>query len=65
MNNNEALLQELTSFMVRYGVSDSTFGLLAIGDGHLVKRIRNGKQIRRSTVLRIRKFMQRYELDVA
>ena len=64
MNNNEALLQELTSFMVRYGVSDSTFGLLAIGDGHLVKRIRNGKQIRRSTVLRIRKFMQRYELDV-
>ena len=65
MNNNEALLQELTSFMVRYGVSDSTFGLLAIGDGHLVKRIRNGKQIRRSTVLRIRKFMQRYERDVA
>ena len=65
MNNNEALLQELTSFMVRYGVSYSTFGLLAIGDGHLVKRIRNGKQIRRSTVLRIRKFMQRYELDVA
>ena len=65
MNNNEALLQELTSFMVRDGVSDSTFGLLAIGDGHLVKRIRNGKQIRRSTVLRIRKFMQRYELDVA
>ena len=65
MNNNEALLQELTSFMGRYGVSDSTFGLLAIGDGHLVKRIRNGKQIRRSTVLRIRKFMQRYELDVA
>ena len=65
MNNNEALLQELTSFMVRYGVSDSTFGLLAIGDGHLIKRIRERKRIRRSTVLRIRKFMQRYELDVA
>ena len=65
MNNNEALLQELTSFMVRYGVSDSTFGLFAIGDGHLIRRIRDGKRIRRSTVLRIRKFMQRYELDVA
>jgi hypothetical protein len=65
MNNNEKLLDDLEAWMVRYGVADSTFGVLSIGDGHLVKRIREGKRIRRSTVLRIRKFMQRYELDVA
>jgi hypothetical protein len=63
--NNKELLQDIDSFLERYGVADSTFGVLSTGDGHLIRRIREGKRIRRSTVLRIRKFMQRYELDVA
>jgi hypothetical protein len=61
----EALLQELDDWLDRYGISDTKFGILAVGDGHLVKRIRDGKTIRRSTVLKVRKFCQRYELDSA
>jgi hypothetical protein len=59
----DELLLEIDAFMTRRGIADSTFGILAVGDGHLVKRMRDGKQIRRSTVLRVRKFIQRYELD--
>ena len=61
----EPLLQELDDWMDKFGISDTRFGQLSVGDGHLVKRIRDGKTIRRSTVLKIRKFCQRYELDSA
>jgi hypothetical protein len=59
----EELIEELDSFLDRHGLADTRFGILAVGDGHLVKRIRDGRPIRRSTVLKIRKWMQRYELD--
>ena len=36
MNKNEKLLEDLEAWMVRYGVSDSPFGVLSIGDGHLI-----------------------------
>jgi hypothetical protein len=64
MNNGE-LIRELDSFLDRYGIADSTFGIRATNDSHLLERVRAGKPIRRSTVLRVRKFMQRYELDNA
>ena len=51
------LLAELDAFLERHGLSDSTFGLRATGDGHLVARIRAGRPVRRSTVLRVRRFM--------
>jgi hypothetical protein len=57
------LLRELDAFLNRRGIADSTFGIRAVGDAHLVKRIRDSRPIRRSTVLKIRKFMARYELD--
>ena len=61
----EELIQELDTFLDRYGLADTRFGILSVGDGHLMRRIRDGKTIRRSTVLKIRKFCQRYELDSA
>ena len=61
--NNDELIRELDSFLNRYGIADSTFGIRAVGDSHLIKRIRDGRPIRRSTVLKIKKFMARYELD--
>jgi hypothetical protein len=57
------LLRELDAFLNRRGIADSTFGIRAVGDAHLIKRIRDGKPIRRSTVLKVRKFMARVELD--
>ena len=61
----EELIQELDTFLDRHGLADTRFGILAVGDGHLLRRIRDGKTIRRSTVLKIRKWMQRHELDSA
>ena len=61
----EELIQELDTFLDRHGLADTRFGIRSDGDGHLMRRIRDGKTIRRSTVLKIRKFCQRYELDSA
>jgi hypothetical protein len=64
MNNQESLIAELDSFLDRHGIADSTFGIRAVGDSHLVERIRaRPAAIRRSTILKIRKYMARYELD--
>jgi hypothetical protein len=61
--NSQELIAELDSFLDRYGIADSTFGIRAVGDSHLIKRIRDNRPIRRSTVLKIRKYMARYSLD--
>ena len=61
--NNDELIRELDAFMTRHGIADSTFSLLATNDSHLVARIRNNRPIRRSTILKIRKYIARYELD--
>jgi hypothetical protein len=61
--DNDELLRELDSFLDRYGIADSTFGIRAVGDSHLVQRIRDSRPIRRSTILKVRKYMARFELD--
>ena len=68
MNRNIELLRELDldRFLARFGLSDTQFGILATGDGHLVRRIRDGRAIiRRSSIVKIRRFMARYEIDSA
>jgi hypothetical protein len=64
MDQND-LLQDLDDFMTRHGISDSSFGVLATGDGHLLRRVRDGKAIRRSTIVKVKRFMARYEIDSA
>ena len=59
----EELVEQLDLFLWKHGLSDTKFAILSVGDGHLMRRISDGKTIRRSTVLKIRKFCQRYELD--
>ena len=63
MDNTE-LLRELDAFLDKYGIADSTFGVRAVGDSHVVRRIRDGRPVRRSTVLRIRQFIESHELAV-
>ena len=61
--NNDELLRELDAFLDRYGIADSTFGIRATNDSHLLERVRAGRPIRRSTVVKIKKYIARYELD--
>ena len=59
------LLQEVEAFCRRHGLADSRFGeLTQVNDRHLVRRMRRGA-VRRSTMNKVRQFMQRYELDHA
>ena len=57
------LLDELTEFCEKYGLSDTRLGLDATGDCHLVHRIRRGSTPRRSTVVKLRRYMARRALD--
>jgi hypothetical protein len=60
---DDKLLSELDAFMERHGLADSTFGLRATGDSHLVSRIRAGRPLRRSTVLKLRRWMASQDLS--
>ena len=66
MNQNQdqtQLLNEVESFCRKHGLADSKFGAISpINDTHLVDRMRHG-MLRRSTMNKVRQFMQRFELD--
>jgi hypothetical protein len=63
---NTELLRELDRFLDRHGFADTEFGIRATGDGHLIRRIRDGRAIiRRSTIVKVKRFMARYEIDAA
>ena len=62
---NESILADCVAFCERYGLSNSKFGKLSpVNDAHIMERLQAGTY-RRDTVLRLRRFMQRYELDSA
>jgi hypothetical protein len=63
--DNDELLRELDAFLDRYGIADSTFGIRCLNDSHLVARIRAGRTIRRSTILKIRNYIADFEARVA
>jgi len=53
----ETLLREISDYCRRADVAESTFGRLAINDGKLVRRLRDGGRITTDTFDRIRAFM--------
>jgi hypothetical protein len=60
---NQAILDESVRFCERFGLADSKFGKLSpINDTHLMERLRAGT-VRRSSILKLRPYMQRYALD--
>ena len=59
---NYKFIAELDDFLDHHGLSDTRAGLLAVRDGHVVSRIRAGRA-RRSTILRFRRWMARFQLE--
>src|SRR5690348_9462928 len=51
------LLREISEYCRRADLAESTFGRLAINDGKLVRRLRDGGRITTDTFDRIRAFM--------
>lgn len=54
------IIQEIDEFLAKHTMAESQFGKLAVNDRHLVKQIREGRDLRLSTVERIRAFMAEY-----
>jgi hypothetical protein len=53
----DELLQEIADYCRSAGLAETTFGRIAINDGKLVSRLRNGGRITTETLERIRGFM--------
>lgn len=53
----EILIAEVEAFLDRHEMSPTAFGLASVNDGHFVRDLREGKDIKLSTVDRVIKFM--------
>lgn len=53
----DPLLAEVEEFLVRYGVTATGFGMQALGDPGFVHDLRGGREPRRATVARVRRYM--------
>jgi hypothetical protein len=56
----EPLLLEIEAFCKANGLSETRFGELALGDKPFISQLRAGRDLRVSTVEKIRAFMSEY-----
>lgn len=61
----EQLLSDIEAFCATHGLAETRFGELAMGDKPFVKQLRDGRDIRVSTVHKLRAFMASYEAGEA
>lgn len=59
--SRDQLLAEIEAFLVRHNMRPTRFGLKAMNDGKFVFMLREGVDIRLSSVDRVRKFMADWE----
>ena len=57
MDERRQLLAAIEDFCAREGMAPTAFGRKAMGDGRLVARLRNGRQVRAATLARVRQFL--------
>jgi hypothetical protein len=57
----DELLTEIEAFCAAHGVRESRFGRDALNDTEFVKNLRSGREPRRATVEKVRRFMLTYK----
>jgi hypothetical protein len=57
--DQRALLHRIESFLAQTGMAPTTFGKLTVNDGHLVKAMREGRDLRGSTFNRLVNFIEK------
>lgn len=57
------LLTDILAFCTKHGLSETRFGELALNDKPFVSQLRDGRDMRLSTVQRVRDFMEEYRPD--
>lgn len=58
MDEHAALLSEIDTYLAARGITESTFGRMAVNDGKFVARIRRGGGITYATAARVRAFIK-------
>jgi SAM-dependent methyltransferase len=58
MHSSHLVIDEILQYCRAHGISEATFGRLAVNDGKLVSRLRDGKSITLSTLERVRAFIE-------
>ena len=61
----EPLLSEITAFCKAQSLSETRFGEMVLGDKPFVSQLRSGRDLRLSTVAKVRAFMATYQADAA
>lgn len=51
------LIQDVETYCSENGISESRFGELALNDRHFIRQLRAGRDLRMSTLERVRQFM--------
>jgi len=62
---HEALLTEIGRYCQQHEMAESTFGRLAVNDGKLVARLRDGKSVTLNTLERLQDFMRSGQSETA
>lgn len=57
MDTRTALLAEIASFQTKTKISDATIGIVALGDGNFVRRLRGGRRCWPETAQKVRDFI--------
>lgn len=60
MTLSDELLRDIRAFMAAHDMSPTAFGIAAVNDGHFVRDLEAGTDIRASRVDRVRQFMRDY-----
>lgn len=61
MSTAQKLLADVERFLEQTGMPATTFGLRVANDGHLVRDLRSGRDIRASQIDRIRDYIAGYD----
>lgn len=58
----DELIKEIEAFLTSdgMGISSTRFGELALGDRHLVRQLREGRELRSKTAGKVRDFMRTF-----
>lgn len=56
----DTLLTDIEKFAAKNGLSEWQFGELALNDRHFIRQLREGRDLRMSTVERVKVFMRSY-----
>ncbi|MEA3044550.1 MAG: hypothetical protein QOH47_2388 [Sphingomonadales bacterium] len=54
------LLSEIEAFRDAHGIAETTFGRKAANDTRLIGQLRDGRELRRATVEKVRRYMLTY-----